>query len=99
MSARPGPCGGHRVTGVPTAIANNAMAGGNLSRSCYSGKDEIVLLSHEAHCRSCKRITENGALSQAQEADACAQIAVEIRTETIVFTFRNFHFLPIVLTL
>ena len=49
--------------------------------------------------RSCKRITENGALSQAQEADACAQIAVEIRTETIVFTFRNFHFLPIVLTL
>jgi hypothetical protein len=48
---------------------------------------------------SCKRITENDALSQAQEADACAQIAVEIRTETIVFAFRNFHFLPIVLTL
>ena len=23
MSARPGLCGGHRVTGVPTAIANN----------------------------------------------------------------------------
>jgi len=22
MSARPGPCGGHRVTGVPTAIVN-----------------------------------------------------------------------------
>ena len=24
MSARPGPCGGHQVTGVPTAINNNA---------------------------------------------------------------------------
>jgi hypothetical protein len=27
MSARPGLCGGHRVTGVPTAIANQAASG------------------------------------------------------------------------
>ena len=26
MSARPGPCGGHQATGVPTAIANNAVS-------------------------------------------------------------------------
>ena len=26
MSARPGPCGGHQVTGVPTAIANYQSA-------------------------------------------------------------------------
>jgi len=27
MSARPGPCGGHRATGVPTAIANHRRGG------------------------------------------------------------------------
>ena len=40
MSARPGPCGGHRATGVPTAI-----------NSCL-----FVNLSKAVSCRDCSEL-------------------------------------------
>ena len=46
-----------------------------------------------------RELAKKDALSPGSGSYACTQNSCEIGTETIVFTFRNFHFLLIVLTL
>ncbi len=40
MSARPGPCGGHRATGVPTAIVNHPFCESRIKHFLY-GQERI----------------------------------------------------------